>query len=279
MTQRALPLGAAVGALIALGVSGCSSPGTPDVELAAVATLDRATQSIGLPLDKYFLSPQDLSTVQHANALILEDCMIDLGFQFPPAQLENWDRPGVITDRRYGVWDIGSVADVGYDLPPADRRSVEPPDFDRPEGWFGAYDQCLEDTKGAVLHEYAENQSDQSLADRGAMESYQKAAGTDVWKQTRQKWIDCLAAKDVLMPSDPDAWVPILPESKEGQIKIALIDVSCKDENQLVQTLADLEATFQAQFQQEHEADLANLKTQVEATVADAQAVISSHGG
>lgn len=262
--------------VVTLVACGADAPNVPD----ATAILDREAQTITLPLTEYSLSEQETQTVQHANALIAQDCMADKAFPYPPATEINWQREARVTDRRYGVWNLDSVAKYGYDVPADDSRSPElnpEPAAVTVDGYDEALLDCIENIQDDLIHEYIAYNADSSIADRGLFESETLAKADPEWTQARQDWTDCLAESKVTLATQ-DGWVPVLPDSKSAQIEIAIIDVECKTETNLVQRLADIEATYQAAFEVEHQEQLNELKAKVRASVTEAESLIAHHG-
>jgi hypothetical protein len=278
MKPRAASTGIAVLGLLML--AGCSAvPDHPANTKKFEAVLDVDRQSISLPLSEYFTTDQQAQTVQHANALLVRDCLEPKGFSYLPAGID-WQRPAHVTDRRYGIWSLDSAGKYGYDVPDDDSRSpAQNPELLPVEtaGYDEALLSCVEDLSGELIHEYLPYQADSSLADRGLFESQAQAQTDPAYIAARGDWVKCLNDAGLLLTDSEQGWVPELPASKEGQIEVALVDVRCKDAHRTIQRLADVEAKYEGAFELQHEEELRKLLALVHASVSQAEELISRH--
>lgn len=115
-----------------------------------------------------------------------------------------------------------------------------------------------------------------AVSSRGESEAYLAATGDAQWKAAREEWWDCLRDEG-LVPQTGDAdWGPPVPTELEEQIRVAIIDASCKEETDLVQRLGDVEARFQAAFIASEEAALREQRDEVDVVLREARAIVGA---
>lgn len=127
--QHAPKLGAAIAiGAAALLLAGCSQPALAPDEFADVrAVLDRTAQRIELPLDRYLMSDSEMRTVEHANAILIDECMEDAGFDYPAAD-GDWAAIAPTSERRTdcGAWNRRRSTATTSRPTPRWRRSAHP---------------------------------------------------------------------------------------------------------------------------------------------------------
>ncbi len=241
--------------LAGLVLTGCSSG---EAEAPAVkAKVDPASGSVTLPFDEYWPTPEDTGRLAHALNITLSACMRKHGFTYPavrpPASL------ALTSWAAYGVWRMDDARRYGYDPPVPDAKSLREPVL------TGAaakqQEQCLEAPEAKNLRLGTYYRPD-------VMQQYRfmqlpPVTGTEEGRKVVAEWRSCLDGKKVPVPPEPAegvamAWVSPEMESKtpEQRIQYAVADVTCKQQVDLVQRLADLEAAAQQAVVKDHQDEL-----------------------
>lgn len=257
-------------------IAACAAPDLAEYSDVR-ARLDPETHTIVTPLDAYVVEGRDVFLVDHANDLLISDCMAQSGLDYPRIT-SDWQTRPVMPDRTYGVWDLAWAEEYGYDIPSDEQsQTVSELEADQPESWWQAARTCLASVDLLPVYGlFFDNES--TPADRGVVEAAGYAAATPEWKAARAIWVDCLSEHG-LRPSDDKSFAPEIPASLDAQIEVAVQDVKCKDENGLVQQLADIEAKYEAAYIDSHESELTAFGQKVDDSLAQAREIIATHGG
>lgn len=295
---------AAVAASTAL-LTGCSSiagtssesPGgfalPDDIDISAYrdvnAVLDSSAEKIVYPIDAYFVDAPTLDRFVRANSLLLDDCMREGGRTYPSSQFD-LSSSSFESDTPYGIWSMEKAARFGYRGDRSLRSEVEAANdaliaADRADSeWGPAALKCETESErlpgigrdaggdGAV--EIVE--LPQSIRNSAMM----LASKRPEWEAARAAWSDCLVEHGLALRSDEQSpWAPLVPDDPEAAIRTAVIDVQCKEDARLVETLSSLEAQYQAAMIDQHRAALDEVaKTEAE-YIARADEIIARHGG
>lgn len=266
--------GALVGALALVAVTGCGASDEAPQD-APTAELDVERQQIGLPLDEFVMSEPEARLVQHVNAVKIASCLQERGFTYPEAD-RDWQSEALTQDRLFGPWSLDWVAQHGYDYPPsAQAQAVLDASDAMPLGYDEASQNCsqtVEPLPVLTLHD------DVNLAMRGYIETYASAQTTEGWAEATSDWKACLRDAGYVIGDEPDAWVPDLPAGTEEQIRVAIADVRCKDQVDLVQRLGDVLAAEQQDFIDANDAALQELKAQSADVLAQARVESGTDG-
>jgi hypothetical protein len=260
-----------------LGLAGCTSTSTVEY-VNAHARLDSESSQIVLPLERYAMDWQEAQTVNHANAVLVGGCMAKRGLEFPRAD-EDWSSISVIPDRRYGVWSEVDAENNGFELPQsAQSKKVDLQEELFGDDWWGAFHACFGNKE--QLPVMAINSSpNQSIVDRGMNDSFEALLASDEFKTQRSKWKACIEAKGLAVNSQARVLVPQFPPAGEQQLKVAAIDVACKQQLNTVQVLADFETRYQLAYIDSHEGELKAYRDSAKSVLAKARKVITTDGG
>ncbi|NRG41587.1 hypothetical protein HRK28_11730 [Rathayibacter sp. VKM Ac-2835] len=284
--------------LPSLVLGGCAERESPDlasgvdVDIAASAdagaVLDRSAGTIELPIDAYFLDPAAQGRVVQANALLLDACLRESGRSYPPAELGPVPRPP-LADGVYGVWTREQAARSGYELDAERTAMMRALDESvlaasrADAGWGPAFADCLESTEH--LPELGRDSADAaSLAitelPRRVRERARSAAeSTREWAAVRARWSACLVEHGlVLRTGERSPGTPEVPVEREDAVRTALIDVGCKEETALVETLSELEARDQAALIARERTALAELAEREHAVAVRAEEILATLG-
>lgn len=280
MTRRPAAVGVVA---LALAVGGCAAVPDPSRFADATAALQANTEEIVLPLDReYLLNDAELALVEGANYALTDSCMQRSGYRYPLGMID-WSRTDPTPDRRYGLWSPSRAAQFGYDLPPApaDDAIAEVIAASEDAQYYDMSVACLDTTEqlpllsGELVGGDPDAERLLEVAVRGAGEARTFAEGDPLWERTIGAWRECLSDAGVGAPSEPGNWTPSFPrDDAAAQVRIAIADVQCKEQTDLVQTLANLEAQYQAAFIDVNEAALEPLATAKQETIERARAIL-----
>jgi hypothetical protein len=267
--------------LVILLVAGCSAAAGSSTQVVgerAVAVIDEKSGTIELPLDKYGITPREHRTVDYALDLLWRDCMRAKGLDF-----RVHDTRGIVEkpSRRYGIWRMDDAVRYGYQLPP-DDPIVKQLQADNGLSFSPEYQSQLTTcqlTPAAKALWPSENGANGQSA-KQAFLSYGDVIDSEPGKKVVSDWQSCLRDQGLAQPEDgkwiSDNW---FTADLETQIRIASLDVGCKQRVRVMQRLGDLEASAQMAIVKAHEAELASVRSAFLKSVTAAEAVIHSHGG
>lgn len=277
---RTTPLLAlAVAMVVAVGViaGGHSSAGhaASDSRSRRLAQVDPTTGVIVLPLDRYNLTRAERGIFQTANDLAMSRCMKDKGFGRYGRFVDRRDpRPEI--DRTFGVWVKASVARYGYRPVPQSQRTRQVMRLNEqqmPAAAERAFLDCIPHVRrlGLVLPAGLDVANGPSVGNGAPLDSPAARAAIE-------RWATCLKAAGAPAPNAlDDDWVPpgLLNAPLQQQIRVALIDVECKQRLGTIQALADIEARRQWPYIDTHEARLVQQRRALDALVARSRAYLA----
>ncbi|NYF18306.1 hypothetical protein HDC37_003162 [Microbacterium sp. AK009] len=277
MRYKTAPIAVAAITVTLLLVTGCGSAPTRN-HSDARAQLDVDSGQIDLPLEAYAMSEQEITLVSEANALLVARCMDASGREFPRA-FQDWESASVFPDRRYGLWVMAEAEANGYEVPPpadAERVSAMEEQFD--DDWWESVDRCFADTELLPLMGVNTDPLVTSPVDEGMRESFESLLTAQTFTDARNDWRACVEAEGVSWDPDATVLVPQVPAPGEEHIRVATIDVSCKQNLNTVQRLADFETRQQLAFIDQREAELREYRAAVDEVLAKARSVIAEGG-
>lgn len=288
VTAACLPLAACSAVL----PSGDRSGPPTDLDISEYsdvgAVLDRSAESIVYPIDAFFISRVDLGRVGRATDLLWDDCMREGGRSYPPASFDLMQ--SVVTpDTPFGIWNPDSAARFGYELDPSLDDEIEAAAAalraasQADPGWDAAFDACLEsvDRVPELGRDFAwETPQISELPQSIRDDATSLAMADERWEPARRAWTDCLLERGLTLQTDVESpWAPQIPEDPEAAIRTAVLDVQCKEETDLVETLSGLESQYQAALIDRNRAALDEVAEKERAIVARADEIIARHGG
>jgi hypothetical protein len=266
-------LGAALVAATALTLTACGAPDLTSYDDVR-AQLNYADGTVTYPLDDYALNAAEALDVERANAVLVHGCMVDFGLDFPRADDEWWRFPPT-PDRLFGLWSPEVAELYGYGLPPRDEELAEL-EAAQPESWWNTYRGCLESTDQLpILTALRGDPNNPSVVDRGWRESVTNTQGSAALQELKAEWVECIAEEGLVAVEGP-LLVPELPESVEEQLRIALVDVTCKESLGTMQRLADVLAQYQAAYIDGHESELNDYRDRALAVLDEARQVLAT---
>lgn len=252
------------------------------------AVLDRSAQSIVFPIDAYFTDPVEQGRIEQANALLLDACMRTSGRAYPPAESDLTD-DAVVPDTAYGIWSAERAARFGYSFDPtADAESDAANDAmialsAADPDWDPAFLECLDETE-QLPGLGRDAGGDSSLAITELPQTIRNnakllASRRSEWDGARRAWSDCLEEHGLqLRTGEQSPWSPQVPDDQEAAIRTAVIDVRCKEDTRLVETLSSLEAQYQAAMIDQQRAALDKVAEEEAEIVTRADEIIAKNG-
>ncbi|MCL3859561.1 hypothetical protein [Actinotalea sp. K2] len=241
----------------------------------ARAAVDHEAGTITLPMDEVGLDPHDSAVTRTAYLHFFSTCMGERGFG------ELWEFEGLVPEQRweslpYGMWQESDVRQNGYGPlleHHAETQDPRPPD----DGESEAASECTSALVDAGL-------DFDSLAlmekHRNGDIGWRPAFDTDEGRAIIGEWHQCLTDGGVLPPQEDWEWLPpaVLEAPIDEQIRIGLVDVSCKEHVDLVQRMGDLDAVQQATALERDAEYYAELRSMEEAVVERARVYLEEHG-
>ena len=273
------PTGLAAAGLFSLGIglAGCGSD--PQQDYSDVhARLDAQDGQIILPLEAYAMTPAEEQEVAHANALLINDCLAEGGRTHLRAT-QDWDAIPALPDRRYGIWSRPDAEANGYELPQSpDADELNAQEEALGEDWWGAFETCQSERE--LIPMMGINTSmEMSPVDQGMNETFEAMIASSELATIKAEWTNCITTKGLAPNPDSTLLVPVIPASKEEQLRVAAIDVECKESLNSVQPLADYEARLQMAYIDQRESELIAYRDQVDEVLAKAREVLATHEG
>ena len=298
---------------LALGLGACSSAGSTPAPVATASTsvaassapaVKGAVQAIGdpgltqgmvLPLEAYMETFPEQSAIARAQVKLVEGCMAKFGFAYTPpspgAALSNDDAN---MNRRYGISDPDEAAQYGYHLPnytapPVSSSPVSSAEAlvltghagnaANPASAASTYqgvpiprNGCIGSSTaklGAVLNTALTDQLDST--------SLSQSQADPVVQTALHAWSACMKSKGYTVDTPFDA--PALAPSSTGpsptsqEIGVAVADVACKQQTNLVKIWFTTESAVQNQQVEQNQLALNQLRQQIEAAVKASAAV------
>jgi hypothetical protein len=247
------------------------APSTPSSDQFE-SSIDPDSGAIVLPLDAFSFSEQEFNEVALANYRSVGICMEAQGFPYPRAAVTIADFSSR-EDRRYGIWVSTKASKFGYHLPPnpvMDLIVEEENSF--PDEWFDGARECL--TSPDVLP-LSLGYEEPTIVDIGFAAAREEAVGDSRWAIVRSDWTRCIEEEGLTADPDPRFLIPVeVPEDVDGQIRIALIDVRCKESTDAIARLVAIESERQREFANEHLTELMAFRSEVDAVVELAREIL-----
>ncbi|GAA3279341.1 hypothetical protein AAU01_26050 [Paenarthrobacter aurescens] len=278
--------------VIACVAAACSSPGAdaaapiPTRSLPAVdralgagarAALNEDTGEVVLPMSAYWYSDRENVLVNYAVAFLIYDCVEEAGFTLAP-----WGGDGkALQERRYGQWsgtlaakngNMPEVRSIPGLMPAPAERTAPSPERERAEA------KCSNTVGRAGFPELLEGLAgDLSVQQQITQDAVGLTARDPEYLAYRESWQRCLTDKGLKL-RDGDTWIVESGGSKEDEIRVALLDVDCKDSSGGARKPYDILAQYQAALMKEHQAELNVVAEQKTAAVERAKQVLRDHG-
>lgn len=238
---------------------------------SAEAVLDYENNLILKPLDEYNLTSQAGDIYNKVHTIETTRCTTALGtpFTYPDNTVE-------IGSREYGFWNPSYIENNGYLIFSlgVDEENLEAP----PETSLNIETCVNTDPELIKLTEKLDAVGkDVEITERLRTEAHSLAAQSPEWQKARETWWACLEGQGLTPRTDDVAWTSeqlisantSTPEGREEKVRIALTEANCSQQTGMAQTLADLEASYQAPLVRENQAALNQAKAAVQEFTSD----------
>ncbi len=265
---------------------GCDSTTEAAAEPEVQPTVVSDVRSLSLPLDSYLPDRKQERLVEYGRMLLSLKCLRQFGFdvEAPPMP-----KPFALSlnERRYGVTNEAEVAVYGYRPPfSANARPEEPELSQAALAVLAGKDVAVKDVpeggcRGKANRDLSEGADpdsvDWDLAQMLAVESYKQSEADSRVQAAFSKWSECMK-RSGFNYKNPDAVQddPIVDSASvtPQEIKIAVTDVRCKKEVNLINTWVAVEVAYQNRLVEKNEEGLSALKKQLDTRIRVAASLV-----
>lgn len=265
-------------------LSGCAADEVV-ADPAARGLLDEQNGQILMPLSEYDLtdSEQNLSLMNRALFIYIDQCMTKFGFSYPAGQIDS-DAEQVIDDRPYGLWWEPGVRKYGFGRPVNEADVAS--DAARTAGgdsWIEAEAACAaEASSDPELSKITPTNEvlNGTIVGTIRTDAYRLASADPGWQAARERWWSCLRKEGLEPKTGATDWgtkISSGADSEEG-FRAALVQAKCNNETRLTQTLADLEASYQQPMIEKNQAALNEWKQDKQTRLEAARDYIARNG-
>lgn len=254
------------------------------------AELIREESRFVFPLDRYLMTAAEGDRVSLSYSLQVERCVEDAGYSYwyPDVPSSTYAIPG---DRRYGIWNLTDASIDGYGLPESLIAVKEGMSEAQRQAYAGNTDarqnaewECIQSVAHLPVIQrgaWPEEGSDRTLYLPVELDgqAYYLAMEDPRAEEAFAEWAACLEENGLRRGEGPEQLGPAdIPEELEAQIRVAVIDVTCKQETRFIERLSSLEAQYQAALIDQNQAALdASVQKQAE-VLRQADEIIATHG-
>lgn len=263
-------------AMVSTLLAGCLSQVDTHQETVAYA-IDQDAIVVSLPVDEAVMTIEEQGTLAFAVALSLESCLEVKGVG-----------DGNVYDRRQetnevifyeiGPWTPEMASMWGYDAPPDTKEKERIITASYTPAEQKAIDHCYDEDSTIERFEQAEFELDEL--------KHRVLDSAPEWDESlietiRQDLNDCLSESGYSLPSanaDQHLWTPIQVNgaTAEEERQIALVDVDCKDQHDVVDRWAKVSADWENEAIAVHTAEIASYRKKYDPVIAEARQIIES---
>jgi hypothetical protein len=282
-----------------VAAAGCSGAAESATEVAGEPTIGDipvllSTEGLSLPIDDYSLTSDQMLLLDRARLVLIDRCMNRFGIRYVVEGLPQHDDFSAGTvDRRYGVTDRAAAAGHGYGLDAvAPPRPVSP--ALTPEGETALWGEGSSKVLGVdvpaggcvgeanrELEASAPATADVNLGQRLSMASFEASQDDSRVVAATRAWSDCMSAHgyDYDEPLAPLADPRFGATGTEGTAReVAVQDVDCKEEVNLVGIWFSVESAYQRRMMEEQASALALTAEAIRAQIEVAEATLAAAG-
>lgn len=247
-------------------------------------------KTFSLPLDPYRIRPENLPATIEAEKVLLARCLRRFGAELPPGSVVSSSTPAG-KERLYGITDEQHARQRGYHLPdqatpgntqenplPPRVQAIAFGDGQRsyagqqvPEG--GCVGEARRElTEGVAMPR------DQWMGDRLSLESTDRARRDSRVRKVFADWSACMKRSghdyaDPMKSNDDPEFATEQPSPRE--IAVAVADVRCKEETNLVNVQATVHIAYQKRLLEHNAEALAEVKQYLANSERKAAAVLA----
>ncbi|MDO5750807.1 MAG: hypothetical protein Q4P78_06335 [Rothia sp. (in: high G+C Gram-positive bacteria)] len=246
---------------VLLVASGCSSQPTLDLprDKSVHAALDYKNNKIIMPISSYADYDNEVY-YNRAITILYARCYASKGESYSAVERKNLQGTG----KEYGVWNPEHTVKYGFFEKVEQAEALE-----NNNRIVGKYErQCYEETVKNQILEIGNFPSRGETYRKIAQDSHIAATQLPEWKAAREKWFTCLRERGLTPRTEDSAWtstegynIVTSPKIAQGitteeETRVATIEAQCSKDTGMAQTLADLEASYQAPLIKKHEVQL-----------------------
>lgn len=254
-------------------------------DTSAHVQLDYETSQIVFPIEQYQISDPDWSIVTQAREIVLDKCMVGMGFASEP------ERPTPVSeDRNFGLWNVERARQYGFSIPGLETKPDDP--ALKPPGWGEARETCVKQEAGKLADVSPPDPStNPNIADIIQHQSLALASKDPAWADAREEWWACLRSRGLEPRTGEQDWsskqaldLAIRSSSNDSAsttneegIRIATLEADCNAETRMAQRLGDIQAGYQLPLIAKNQAALNEAKVASARIVAAAKQFILSN--
>ena len=221
-----------------------------------------------LPLDSFSASQHERYTIEYARSMALSACLPSHVTDRPPVDR----RADPVTEtRRYGLMSPRLAARYGYRVPPDTSATAELQRQNAAE--LDSSDAAAIATCSASAPVQALTLVEPLAGDQAAFALYPHVMALPDALAARSAWVDCLAAKGIVVARS-GSWTPEGLSEGQSSVDVAIEDVACKKRVRLIERLAAIEAREQERVVSSNSKSLALQRRAIEEKLALAKATI-----
>lgn len=244
--------------------------------VAGAAVLDPQKATIVLPLASYGMSGEDQQIVDAARAVLIWRCSEQTD-SFSSEALANirawlaWDP--VVSSRLYGSWSASFIAVHGWDGSDEESGLSVGPD-DAPQACFQSEDYV---SLGIVDTDTAPTDVSTVAMDllRYSYQAYDEMTQDDRFKALVSLRAQCVQQQGYTTDDSnvrgvvtDDSW------NEEQVLQAMLVEANCADNMNFTQQAADINAAYEQQIIDQHQAELVTIKNLADQRVATAHQIL-----
>lgn len=256
-----------------IALTACSPFTAPqEKDLSAKAILDYSNNIIVKPISEYLLNEQRARSYNEVLDRLISECTSKKGTPYTYPHTSTLD----VGSREYGSWNVEYMQKYGYEFYSLGIQNAEPDNID--SSTQANITLCLQENPGLLeLQEANANLSKQTeLPERILTTARSYAIQDPTWKEAREAWWACLEKEGLTPRTGEDDWGSqqrLETSSQEEKVRVGLLEAQCSQETGMAQTLADLEASYQAPLIKENQDALNQTKEALEAYSAKIQEI------
>lgn len=275
----------------AFAIAACSAESLPQDGNAATtaidapilpAYVDEESGIIALPADQFFLSEAELDNLGPARDIAMFQCLQAAGLT--PVDTPRRYIPDNDVSRMYGLWRMSDAEQYGYVIyeVPEKLAAIE----------RNAQGNEISDAEMAERHRCAKT-PEVSRFDGGISPGVwlgelsvasQEVRDSPEWAAVISDWAECLERVEVevdienLAPVGVDSEAVQRGEVTENDVRLAIADVTCKNEVSFIKRLTDLEAAAQSPIIARHRDEMLAERARLDALLVQAREVLAEAG-
>ncbi|MEV5505595.1 hypothetical protein [Streptomyces orinoci] len=257
-------------------------PATPSAAVPSTAPSDLST--LRLPVEQYILTPADNAQLNQATWVLAGDCIQQHGVTFPtPAPLTH-QRSGSEVPRRYGPADPAVAAKDGYHNPAVTEQDKMPPTDSMAS--LSAADRATVNRCRAIAQKQLSGDAaygSSSIGEQINSRSYIKATADDRVTAAFAAWSGCMKTAGYAYASPIDAYNDphwsASPTAEQQEIATAQADITCKRRTNLIGIWYAVDAAYQQQQIEAHQAELDRDRASEQRQLGKARKVLARSPG